>query len=291
MDKKRVKLLQWFMAFANLDFDQLQVPEKVKVMSEVQLLIEAGLWGSSDSPPDPEVDSNFLRDRKFDDEVLQRIRNIQTSFREVFENAMKEVDSWAERNPQLLDWNEVQQATPLGSLPQKTEPLKRQPRQSGIKPLEEPLQVNLTVDVWIPIEVEAKQEGEKIYVRLVPEWRETSAFQLDSWTDPYGEMLSLIFLKSLNGVPISAFHRCKECNRWYLHVTRRKREYCSNLCAARAANRARRAKEKAANSETHQRQLQAGARRARDSYVKKQTSKTPKVKVARRPWKHKTDDH
>ena len=45
------------------------------------------------------------------------------------------------------------------------------------------------------------------------------------------------FYKLLEAIPITAFRRCESCGKVFIHISKRKRNFCSNLCAAKAGNK------------------------------------------------------
>ena len=61
--------------------------------------------------------------------------------------------------------------------------------------------------------------------------------------------------------------------------------YCSNRCAARKANRDRRAKKKKEDPISYKAELDENAKRARNSYERKQKKINPNAKIEKRPRK------
>jgi len=53
----------------------------------------------------------------------------------------------------------------------------------------------------------------------------------------------------LDGIPKSAFKRCPECEKWFFHSSKRKKEFCSNRCASRHLTRKERTKSEKAKKE------------------------------------------
>jgi hypothetical protein len=85
--------------------------------------------------------------------------------------------------------------------------------------------------------------------------------------------LLLAFLQALSDVSVDNIRSCPECDRWFPHFTRRTRTFCSNSCAARKLTRDRRAKLKAKYPGKYKQMLADNAKRARQSYVRKQERK------------------
>lgn len=91
------------------------------------------------------------------------------------------------------------------------------------------------------------------------------------------------FIRSLEGVPITAFRQCKECWNWYLHLSKRDKRFCTNACASRYGARSRREKLKK-NPAAYEEELEKNRERAHEAYVRKTKEKTS-GKVQRRPRK------
>jgi len=90
-------------------------------------------------------------------------------------------------------------------------------------------------------------------------------------------------VRLLEDIPLNVFHRCPECRKWFAHFSERKKQFCSNRCAARHGVRKSRAELKSNNAEKYEEELRSGAERAHKSYAAKITHGKP----ARRPYKHK----
>jgi len=97
------------------------------------------------------------------------------------------------------------------------------------------------------------------------------------------EALLLALAYVLEDIPISVFHRCSECSKWFANFSGRAKQFCSNNCAARYGVRRTRQELKSKNPEKYEEELRAGAERAHKSYA----SKIKNGKPARRPYKHK----
>ncbi|MBC8316514.1 MAG: hypothetical protein H8E41_01315 [Desulfobulbaceae bacterium] len=96
------------------------------------------------------------------------------------------------------------------------------------------------------------------------------------------------FFQAADGLSVDALRTCPECNHYFIHISKKQKTYCSNLCAAKAGSRQKRADLKSEKGEAYECELREGAKRARKSYVKKAQGGNPRIKVKRRPTKHKT---
>ncbi len=52
------------------------------------------------------------------------------------------------------------------------------------------------------------------------------------------------FSQTLDGIPAGAFRQCEEveCNKWYAHISKKERKFCSQTCATKDANRKKKEK-------------------------------------------------
>jgi hypothetical protein len=89
------------------------------------------------------------------------------------------------------------------------------------------------------------------------------------------------FLDCLDGVTLSSFHKCPECEHWFLNPYKKKEKiYCSNRCASRHIVRKKRKDPSYLEGEKER-----ARSRARKSYEKKIKMKSPNAKIDRKPRK------
>lgn len=106
------------------------------------------------------------------------------------------------------------------------------------------------------------------------------------------DTLLIYFFQSLSVLKVGSILQCPECDKYFLHTSKRNKIYCSQKCAARKGSRKRR-EELKKDPIAREKELRKGAKRARKSYenriTEKYKAKNPKakIKVDRRPWKHK----
>lgn len=97
-----------------------------------------------------------------------------------------------------------------------------------------------------------------------------------------GDVFLIDFIRCLHSIPLSSFHKCPECNQWFVNVTKKEKVYCSQKCASRHIVRRKRE-----DPAYRKKEKIAGAKRARKSYEKKVKADHPKAKIERRPIKYK----
>ncbi len=136
--------------------------------------------------------------------------------------------------------------------------------------------------------------GGKFEYRLKPEslkdaFIDTSHYDQSGMAEGF---FLLSFMNLINGVPIEAFKKCPECGNWFINLTKKKKEYCANRCAARNRQREKRfdlKKRIAAGDSTAIREdeinSQKSRSRARRSYVRRVKNRTPKARPHERPRK------
>lgn len=69
-------------------------------------------------------------------------------------------------------------------------------------------------------------EGDKIYN--------------DNLISHFDTYLKIILLDTFQEMSLKAIRQCKECGRYFVHLSKRERDYCCNKCASRAGARKRR---------------------------------------------------
>jgi len=140
--------------------------------------------------------------------------------------------------------------------------------------------LKIEAKVFGPFEYDKKTDETKI--RWSRDWIEQSSFTSEAHpTSDQFTMFIYGFLKCLSGVPTNAFRRCEECESWYFHLSRRKRQFCNNLCAARSANRVRRAKAKNKIPKEYKKEMEKNRERARKSYENKVKKVHPDARIRR----------
>ena len=158
----------------------------------------------------------------------------------------------------------------------------------GVPLFPDPFQITLQIEAAVRIPLEYNYEENETKLRWRNDWRENSTISIR--TEPIGSserLLLFIFLKSLNSLPLKSIRRCEECGRWFIHVTKREKMYCGNLCAARKSNRDRRIKTKSKDPTAYEQELKKSRKRARKSYEEKVKRDNPKAKIQHRPLKTK----
>ena len=106
-----------------------------------------------------------------------------------------------------------------------------------------------------------------------------------------GRQISLVIVRCLSDIPLESFHRCPECNNYFINVTKKIKTYCTNKCATRFITRKTRQDQKKAQPNLYKKKLAIDAKRSRKLYEKKIKEKFPDSNITpeRRPYKHKEE--
>ena len=259
--KEKTNRIQWFLDFLNCDFGRIDYSDNLKWMVQLFMMVR---FGKPDAP-------SFMNRKPF---LSQEIRS-----HELIEDAFIQ---------EFTDWTKGDK---LGSCQDKLKTFfirMMDSIESAIKQIDDERQSNLLkklTDVDLKI-------NKSIQV-FSHDMSSTDAF-LDSKLQivvnaPTDEdTLIYHFCQSVNGIPVGAFRQCEEqeCNKLYVHISKKEKKFCSQTCATKNANRLKSDKYKS-DKKYHENELKAGSKRARKSYVKKVKKEHPKAKPDRRPYKHK----
>jgi hypothetical protein len=155
--------------------------------------------------------------------------------------------------------------------------------------LDQDMKITVRVGSQIPHDV-LRHDEEGATVRPKPNAIDEAPFELAIHANSGPEETLLFhFLRSFDNVRIGALRQCLECEKWFVHESRRKRKYCTGRCASRRINRDKRAMIKSTDPAAYQEELRKGAERAHRSYKKRTLAKVS-AKVQRKPIKHKSEE-
>jgi len=102
--------------------------------------------------------------------------------------------------------------------------------------------------------------------------------------------ITYIFYQEIDNIPLDAFKRCDECGNWFLQLSKKEKNFCSDPCMNRKRQRDIRKQKMHDNPEGYERDKKNSRKRARSSYVNKVKENIGEhAKPARRPRKKKED--
>ncbi len=269
MDKERQIQLQWLLDFIEEDLKSLSEVRKLKLVTDMALTLgfpfELGSVFSG-------VASGF-----FDTSLRSRIAKLdsyQDTVRRLFLKIFKKIEA-VRRDRHKLEDREMLAAksADLRSLGQRN------------------ARINMDLEINVEeITTFAIDEGgsENLCKRWAKGALDNSSLRLLVWASDEAEALEYLFLKLLDGLPLSALRQCPECGNWFVHVSERERVFCSSKCAAKKASRERYQRIKTESPELYEEERKKGAKRARKSYEGRTKSELgERVKIERRSPKQK----
>jgi hypothetical protein len=250
MEWQNLKILEWFVGLIGMDLEKMAPTDHVKINTEAQLMA-----------------------RGLNPWMVDPIRQPNTT------TTIKTLMKWfATRGEDYVNLKECQKRilTFMETLEREKENTKKPVRLINIETGETSDDIFLPLNARLlpntPISIELKELDGKINVTYS--------------SNDITETLLVYFVKALSGLPTQAIRRCPECKKWFLHLSARRKEFCSNKCAAKKGSRDQRRSFKEKKID-YAKELAAGAKRARTSYENKVKKKYPKAIVERRPRKYK----
>jgi len=262
MDRDRIALLEWFREFAYADMDKLNRWEALEHRMKMDLVASNCLLRElSFEAIRPNV--KLLARRSSD--IVAEIKPIQKWFRSRFDEVIGGI---ASIDRHALKWADEESAY--------------NPADPEAMYVEDPFRplvlaedgtysdINFNIEMYVDVRPEIRKKGRKRQVRWPEDWRTGSSLSIAvSPIEKQEKALFLSFLLTINGLDPNAFMRCQECDQWFFRTSRRRRVFCSSKCAARKANRDRRARDKDVDPDKYSAELRRNSQRARKSYKRK----------------------
>jgi len=268
--KHRVELLGWFLWFLNLKLEKLSPPEAMKVVTELEGAIRGAFYGGmvGDFPfadliiqtrktwgeQNPHLEGLLANGGHEIKKLQQVLGHLVESIYERFENAKNHVDTHL--SPDRLD--------SLSSL----------------------ARIKVTLDVEATIAAQRWTHGDGDDALWEKAQMEEATCKLKTEASNFEDAIKFQFLSSFDGQSLSALRKCPVCGNWFLHLSKRQREFCSQKCAAKKTSRVRYKRLKESDPASYEKELVEGRRRARKSHLEKKKAEFgANVKVQRRPRK------
>lgn len=246
--KRQAQKVAWFIDFLNADLSILPVGEKMKLVTDtVNILIGQGeyLFGGKLHPipwkgsPLEQLTTDFMEG--------PQLVQCQKRLRAFFNDLMKTI--YQAKGRAQESWKPAPEFSPFFSLGE--------------------VQSTVTVSLDLFAESEIRREGDDLLQRYTQAGVENTPITLTFKGPTHEETLLFYFVQALDGFHVGALRQCLECDKWFVHTSKKVKIYCSNKCAARNATRAKRARMKDEDPETYKKELQANKKRAVKSYDKK----------------------
>jgi DNA-binding CsgD family transcriptional regulator len=237
MLKARIEALDFFRYLVYLNIDELSDEKKMRLMGTIMDIATMQLFK-------PQIDIKKLPISVVgggDSELL--LRDIQAWFRDKFLKIMTNISKAPEKK--IKDWSSDERLFGEGFSFRVGDEFITEPYHVNLLPevIELP---NLRISAAIDVKPEYKTEDGAAYARWDPKWPQKSLIRVSTYLNyKYGLLLG--FLKTINELPVVAFRFCTACERWYFHLSKRGRKYCSIKCAKKVQAQRHRDKEKIIN--------------------------------------------
>lgn len=195
MDKTLKKKLDWYLRFAYQDLGDIDDIDAWRLLVQAEMTKEFGVMDDEIPFKTVLAYANAMKKSPEGMDVKSRLRKDQAEFKTEFESFMeKSIMAPKESNTDL------KARIPL--YPAKT----------------------------VTLEISSFMKNGEIRVSQKTPPPKNVLNVLEPYHDP---RLFLSFLQTVSNIPIDVFYICRECSNWYVHITKREREFCSSKCASR----------------------------------------------------------
>jgi hypothetical protein len=259
--------ISWFVDFANTDLDNADIGQLSKLRAELAQIFLCGNVERLAAPWDEvqyrelnlEIENRYFGTR-------DKIKNLQQIFLSNIEKITGSLERIAEKAE--IEWTPYDDSQTL----------------SGIDLISFKVHLNLEIKMLFRPSLEYKSEAGASKIRWAQAWPLKSNLQVLTLPDGNPEdVLLYAFYRLLEAVPLTtAFRRCGNCGKVFFHISKRERNYCSNLCAAKAGNKKRREVMKESDPALYRQELNRENQRAKKSYEKRVREKHPKAIIKSR---------
>lgn len=228
MGTKRVprsRLLEWFLEFLNLDLGRISMGERAKWSVEIEEML-AGRFDLDELEPKAPSVSRAIADR-IELSSLDRIdlELYQKELKKFFASMISKIES-------------TRDSLGRGYIPE--EDFDHNPSLNCLAVRNITVELRAMIPHWdIETETDSKGKNRQLF-RLGPESISDTTISLSFSTHTNVDALLFRFCLALEDAPINSFRKCQECGRWFIHLSRREKHFCSNPCASRYGVRKKR---------------------------------------------------
>lgn len=280
--------LRWFLDFINLDLQGISKSKRGKLALDVHILlanqgvIDEAVFANLGFAWEAEADSGESRYieewRSYCSKSLS-LERFQSHLKDFFAQTMKNVESVRKFiGEDHKDFMAVSK-TPFEN-----------PNRMALNIARMEITFSLQVRPIATESIWVDAMPEQVRISYDPEVAQDTPVKLAFKATTDEDTLLFWFIRLLEDVPLSSFRACQECGKWFIHLTKREKQFCSNSCAARFGVRMLRAKKREENTSIYKEELKTKSKRSHDAYVKKVKSRVPNAKIVRRPLKHKEEE-
>ena len=271
ISKEKTQLANWFLNFLNLDLQKISDDKKnMLTVQALSIVYGMGLYKvGNESKPEMPADrwENEIPLSKALDIWSQenKIESCQQHLRQFFEKFFKTIETsktyaqeWKPEFKNYFCFDQIQSAFKVR--------------------IETPL-----IRFEDPEVINKGEHNEQVLFRLNEGNLLTSPIRLAFRAEKDEDTLLLYFFHALEWFPISAFRQCPQCGKYFIHMSKRLKNCCSNLCSAKFKGRVKRKQMKESDPDKYSSYLSDESDRKRRELVKK----TKRGKPKRNPWKYK----
>lgn len=222
----KLNTAKWFLDFVTLDLEALGEPEKRKLVEEILGI----LYGSSKGIVarfgfgDPQQDAGL---------VGVKIKKTISSF-----NNGNQLEK-CQKHLKDFFWEMVKKSYDLRNQPKMELAAKDWNRFFPFAQFNTSIMAEFEIEFgnhWF-IKVDKRRHKRELFFGLDPDEITEYPFSLKIRARRVRDALLFYFCQALEGIPIGALHMCPECNRWFLNLSKKKKIFCTQKCAARYSSR------------------------------------------------------
>lgn len=244
MERNQGMWLEWFCNFVQEDLSRLPIHERIKLTLEIATLLAGTDWPER---PDQILGQHIAEALKtvWEEAGRDNLESFKEALKPVFDGMMANIK-------QVFDF--------VGSGPKKV-PLEATPLPMDdelnlhIADFRDDAQLCLLVDFdWNrdpnkEIRVHGAGAIPNLKISFDPAMLDRASLKLAYKVVSPTQYLVRRLHEAMNGVPLKAFCKCPECGKWFVHLSKREKQFCSNRCASRYGIREKRKEAKRPNDE------------------------------------------
>ena len=265
--KKDNSLVEWFLSFLNMDLENQPYGDLLKLVTELDAVLKGVSYKDNALPAAPHLirhlPKHYLRVTSLMANQCQKVKDLQKALREVVEGIIKAYENANECADTMLSEDVFTSLRALSRL-------------------------KVTLDAEARIEApqwQADVESVTDEMQFEYMWKredlKEATLQLVISSENSEATIKYRFLESFDGLPLKALRRCPMCGNWFLHLSKREREFCSNTCAARNYSRKKTASLKQ-DPPSHEEELDKKSDKNHESYKDSVHKIHPNADVKRR---------
>ena len=215
--KEKTDKIQWFLDFINCDFASMDYSDSLKWLSQLFFIVKFGRADFSSNM----TQNVYVTLRNY----LNILDDDEGSLIDGFTVWMRE-EKLESCHKKLKDFflNMMDATKYLGNLIDEKKPVN-----SFVQLTENKVQIDQRIEVKI-----TEKDSKESFLN--------KPLEVVGMTSTDEDTLVYYFAQNVQGIPVGAFRQCAEvdCRKWYVHISKKERKFCSQTCATNDANRKKR---------------------------------------------------